>query len=587
LRKRLIDIIRMKVGRVKMCGIIGGSKLSWNYEAAVASIKHRGPDAQRICKFMDFALAFVRLSIIDLSDNGMQPMQSEDRNVAIVFNGEIYGFQKLRNQLIYKGYKFSSSSDTEVILNAYLEYGDKFVHHIDGMFAIVIYDKISCKIKLYRDRVGIKPLYYFYNGKDFAFASELKAITNLCNDIDFNVDYTAIYDYLTYSYIPEPKTMYKNVFKLPPGHYLIYDLKSNRIETIRRYWKLNVNDAFSDKSNIQEVNEEIRRLIGESVNEQLVSDVPVGSFLSGGIDSSVVTYEIMKINPKIEAFSLGFSYKKYDELQYADLLVNDLNIIKNQEIVDKNKVSKLYPKLKEWYDEPYSDTSAYPTYLVSKLARKKVSVVLTGDGGDEVFGGYSRYNDFQIYSKDSHGINNAKVSLLFERLVASMELPENSRLSDFFLDDIVKICIMTNGMPKMFKKEYAKQYHIDKDYDDYWFFRKHYHKEFPPITRMQYLDFHTYLPGDILTKIDRVSMQHSLEARVPFLSKKIVEFAFGIAQETRCPSGKLKGILKDSYRDLIPDKILDRRKMGFNLPNTFIKGDFAHQEELLKSIWKL
>ncbi len=569
-----------------MCGILGGSKKNWKYQEALESISYRGPDGMRIKELNGFTLGFVRLAIMDLSENGMQPMPSSDQNVWITYNGEIYGYQNLKKKLEKKGYKFNSTSDTEVILNAYLEYGDKFVEYIDGIFAIVIYDFRIKKLKLYRDRVGVKPIYYYYDGKEFAFASELKELVTLCNDVNFEIDYTAIYDYLTYTYIPEPKTMYKKIHKLPPACAMIYDFESKKIVKKIKYWSLKVNVFQEKKEKKSEIYENIRTLVSEAVKEQMVADVPVGSFLSGGIDSSIVTYECMKINPNIETFSIGFTEKKYDELKYADMLSEKYSITKNQQIVNKNLFQSLYYKLKDWYDEPYSDASAFPTYLVSKLARQKVTVVLTGDGGDELFGGYNRYSGFikmEIGNNRKKSFSSLYENLLRPFLYEGMREEKDKK----FLEDVARCCFLYEYMIKSEKKKFSKEWHINRDYDDYWYFRKYYNKELPPITRMQYMDFYTYLPSDILTKVDRASMQNSLEARVPLLNKKLIEYAFSLSEEERCPKGALKGALKSAYEGIIPDEILYRRKMGFGIPGNYLKHDVSQQEEFLRDIWKI
>ena len=299
-----------------MCGILGGNRHEWNYKAGIECMKHRGPDGIKCCPLEDFTLAFARLAIMDLSANAMQPMFSQDGKVGIVFNGEIYGFLELREELRKKGHIFKSTSDTEVILNAYLEWGEKFITKVDGMYGMAIWDKRDNTIKLFRDRIGIKPLYYFYNGRDFAFSSELKGITTLCDNINFEVDNTAIYDYLNYLYIPEPKTYYKNVYKLLPGHRLTFDIKSKKIVKNSSYWKLNVNPYQSRQKKQEDIIDELRILVRESVRKQMIADVPVGTFLSGGVDSSIITYESARISPQVETFSIGFDEQRFDEYNW-------------------------------------------------------------------------------------------------------------------------------------------------------------------------------------------------------------------------------------------------------------------------------
>lgn len=295
-----------------MCGILGGTKKNWNYADGLKSILHRGPDGNQIKKYNSVCLGFCRLAIQDLSQTAMQPMSGADEKVHIVFNGEIYGYQDLKEQLSQK-YDFRTTSDTEVILNAYLEYGQDFVKRIDGIFAIVIYDERIQKLLIYRDRIGVKPFYYYYDGQDFAFASELKALEKIIDDRKLHIDFTALYDYLFYQYIPEPKSLYKNVYKLRPATMMTFDLSANKIEDVKRYWSLHVNVTVARKRKREDIAEELRFLLKKTVKEQMISDVPLGIFLSGGIDSSIVSYEAKQFNSDLRAFSIGFEEIERDE----------------------------------------------------------------------------------------------------------------------------------------------------------------------------------------------------------------------------------------------------------------------------------
>lgn len=567
-----------------MCGILGGNNSKWDYEKALLSIKHRGPDGQRITKFSDIVLGFARLSIIDLSDRGMQPMFSTNEDICIVFNGEIYGYKKIREKLENLGYFFKSTADTEVIINLYLEYGDKFIDYIDGMYSIALYDRRINKIKLYRDRAGIKPLYYYYSDNKFAFSSELEAIVYMCNNVKFEIDYTAVYDYITYTYIPEPKTLYKNVYKLDKGNVLVFDVKKSRIERIERYWEVIPNTQQASINHKDDIAEKLRFLIDKSIGEQMVADVPVGSFLSGGIDSSIVTLGALKYNPNIETFSIGFTDKKYDELKYADIMSDKFSIKKNQQILDMKSFKDLYFRLKDWYGEPYCDKSAFPTYLVSKIAKEKVTVVLTGDGGDELFGGYLRYKAF-IENNMDKGLNSRFITNIYEQLYTFLEFDKFNIVDNLLMESVAKLCTLYGYEQKRMKSKFAKAWGIDSNYDDYWYLRKYFIKDLPPITRLQYMDFNTYLPSDVLAKVDRVSMRVSLETRIPLLSRELMEFAFGLPENDRCPNGELKGLLKYAYKDILPKEIINRKKMGFGIPEYFVKGKVSHQETILKDIW--
>ncbi|MDE7177482.1 MAG: asparagine synthase (glutamine-hydrolyzing) [Lachnospiraceae bacterium] len=566
-----------------MCGILGGNNPRWNYIKGIECMKHRGPDGTKVTKLEDFCLAFTRLAVIDLSENGMQPMFSKDNQVAIVYNGEIYGYQKLRRQLEKRGYQFSSNSDTEVILNAYLEYGERFVAKIDGMFAIAIYDKRegrSGTVRLYRDRLGIKPLYYYYDGRNFGFSSELKGIINMCSDISLQIDNTAIYDYLNYIYIPEPKTMYKNAYKLLPAYRLEFDVYSQKIIKNGAYWKLNINGTRGVQRKQEDLICEVRELIRQSVKEQMAADVPVGVFLSGGVDSSIITYESSQINPQIESFSIGFKEAPYNELNFARQLAVRYQIRRNEKIFDRDVFHENFESLKQWYDEPFADTSAFPTYLVSREARDKVIVVLTGDGSDEVFGGYSRYGILEE-KEQKKGYDNILISKLYCRF-------RKDRKYDWkYLDDLN--LYNSNMAPTLTAndKVLRERLRIPRDYDKLWYFRKYYRKDLPAVTRMQYMDLKTYLPSDILTKVDRVSMAVSLESRVPFLDRRIVEFAFSLSQEDRCPAGEAKGLLKKAYEPVINREILYRTKQGFAVPADYFRRRMSVQEELLEKLWNI
>lgn len=553
-----------------MCGILGSTFKKGNFNKSIETIKHRGPDGTRIEDLPDFTMAFARLSIRDLSEKAMQPMASHDKKVWLTYNGEIYGYEKLKKILINKGYIFKTSSDTEVILNAYLEYGEKFIEHIDGMFAIAIYNENEKKIYLYRDRIGIKPLYYYFDGEHFTYASEMKAILAIHSDIRFERDNTAIYDYFTYRYIPEPKTFLKNIYKLEPAHRIVFDLKKHDLYK-QKYWKLRVNCTHKQKADKENLYEEVRRLIGESVEEQLTADVPVGTFLSGGIDSSIVSVEIYQRTKEVQAFSMGFQIKKqsessYDETGYAGRLAQLYQFPITYGYFDSSQLHRMKHMVREWFDEPFADTSCYPTYKISQIAREhQVPVILTGDGGDEVFGGYSRY---QVYQEKVH--NRPSWSILCDLYTKVLkDVIPKEEWEEEFLDAVSLFAREAYAYTRSEKKEYIKKLGIGLDYDDFWYFRKFYHEDLPPMTRAQYIDFKTYLPADILTKVDRVSMQNSIEARVPLLSKKLVEFSFALSQEDRCENGELKGILKKAYQHIVPDEILYKEKKGFSFPGSY------------------
>lgn len=550
-----------------MCGILGGNVQSWNYEKGINAIAHRGPDGQRIERYHNFTLGFCRLSIRDLSVAAMQPMSNKENNVHIVYNGEIYGYESLKSELQSK-YRFLTTSDTEVVLYAYLEYGEAFIDKIDGIFAMAIYDERTQKIYLYRDRVGVKPLYYLYQGSKFGFASELKALENAANDFSFKMDYTALYDYLFYQYIPAPKSVYQSVYKLPPATMLVYDVVRKKVLKEERYWHLDVNSSVDRKRKIEDVSEELKLLLRQAIKNQLMADVPVGTFLSGGIDSSIITYEASCINPQIQAFSIGFKEKEYDESEIAERFCNNRNIVMKKKVLCVSDITKIRHMIRGWYDEPFADTSAYPSYLISKFARSEVTVVLTGDGGDELFGGYTRYAQFyNMHKKVNLGMTSSE-RLKFERA----EIRRGLGISD-----------------TEYYSKYAEKWKIPKDYNPYESLYQYDIAELPPFTRMRYLDFNTYLPGDILTKVDRVSMSVSLEARVPFLDRKIIEFAFSLSQEECNATSDLKACLKAAYDGIIPDEILYGQKKGFGIPTSYLWREKKAENiymGILKEHWK-
>lgn len=575
-----------------MCGLFGHlvackEDLEFSRES-LHVLSHRGPD--QFGEWVDdrVYLGHRRLSILDLTENGKQPMCSDDK-VILTANGEIYNFKELRAEL-EKECTFTSESDSEVLLHGYQVWGiKKLLDKIDGMYSFVIYDREKSKLYLARDRVGIKPLYYSTVNNRIAWSSELKSLEVFYGKEDLDVDNTSLYDFLTYRYIPAPKTLYKNIFKLEPSHYLEIDVTDNTIKK-EQYWRLEVSEH---SVSIESASARLKELIRESVEEQMVSDVPVGVFLSGGMDSSVVAAEASDMVDKVSTYSIGFDVKSHNETEYARLVAASFRTNHNERILDESATADMYEKMRDWYDEPFSDTSAYSTYLVSKFAKEEVTVVLTGDGGDELFGGYKWYRAFsrmrpihvRLPKVIKSFILKFKVShkrSLFSRFV--------NRLRYSVLNDYELHTKLMSGLLKEEKIYYAKKLNIPGDYDDYWYYRKHYRTDLPLLTRLQYLDFHTYLPDGILTKVDRVSMAVSLEARVPLLSKAIIEYVFSIPENVRYSGDELKGLMKYAYKNILPDEIISRSKKGFDIPtgkwNTLFNKDlFSTQEQILNDLF--
>jgi len=572
-----------------VCGFIGGTDPTWNYSKALEAIAHRGPDDSRLVGAGKLNLGFRRLSIIDLDAAASQPMCSESGDVWLVFNGEIYGYRRIRDELRARGARFRTHSDTEVLLHAYLTWGDSFIDHVDGMFAIAIWDAKKARLQLYRDRAGIKPLYYFFNGRDFAFASELKALQAAMPSSLLRVDGTALYDFLGYRYVPAPKTLYRSCYKLRPGHTVEFDASERRLSEPKRYWQI---ESFGQRHiSLPEACEELRSLVSTSVSEQLVADVPVGFFLSGGVDSSVVVAAASGLGADVKTFSIGFDSDAVSETPYARIVAEQFGTRHTERMLSRDSALSLLPKLKEWFDEPFADESAMPTWLVSSAAREHVTVVLTGDGGDEVFGGYRTYPRFERYERWPNWpefMNRAAWRLragAHRRSARSRAL----QLLEMGLSSGPGLWArIMGGMPAPAKMSYRKQLEIPDDYEDWWHFEEHWRADLSTRTRLQYLDFNTFMPDLVLTKVDRTSMAVSLEARVPLLDRRIIEFSFSLPEQIRLPDNEPKGLLRAAYRGILPDEILDRRKKGFGIPRYYL-GNLGEgipvQEHILKSLF--
>ncbi len=573
-----------------MCGIFG--YINYNKgelekaRQALHSLTHRGPDQWKDFSDQKVYMGHQRLSIIDLSEQGAQPMISDDKSIIITVNGEIYNFKKIREELGF--HLFKGQSDSEVILHGYQQWGlEKLISKIDGMYAISIYDRNLKKVFLVRDRVGIKPLYYCSLNSNWMWASELKAIVSFHNT-NLSIDNTALYDFMTYQYIPTPKTLYQQCFKLEPAHYAEIDIDSQSFIK-KRYWSLIIDDCIKDKSFAKIT---LRDKIIQSVAEQMVADVPVGFFLSGGVDSSTVVAASSFVTNKMETFSIGFNDKKQDETPFAQQVAKKFKTNHHQKIVDGETIRGLFSKLGEWYDEPFADLSCFPSFMVSAHAREKVTVAHTGDGGDELFGGYKWYSRFSFIKK--FNLNHFLFLKPYFKFLTSKSGIRvlNKYIPLFFLDDLELFTKLKGGLIHEEKKKYRAILNIPNDYDDYWYFRKFYKMELPVYTRLQVLDFYTYLPDDILTKVDRVSMAVALECRVPLLSTDLVEFAFSLSEKVRFQQYGKKGILKAAFDDLIPKNILNRGKRGFGIPSGMWKSEVLGKsknrfEKILEEIFKI
>jgi asparagine synthase (glutamine-hydrolysing) len=402
-----------------------------------------------------------------------------------------------------------------------------------------------------------------------------------------NVDHSALFDFLGYRYIPAPKTLYRNCFKLPPAHRLSFDFDSGRISGPVRYWSLPTGPS-SAVPTVDAAAEELRALIDSSVKEQMIADVPLGFFLSGGVDSSVVVASAASQASALVTFSIGFDSDEKSETPYAREIARLFGTEHHERILGKEHAQDLLPMLRSWFDEPFADESALPTFLVSQAAREQVTVVLTGDGGDEVFGGYrtyprwERYADWPAWPK-ALATMSARLRRRIGRVRGAARLLQT--LETGFSDGLDLWARIMLGMPRPDKESLRVEYGIPADYDDWWHFREYWREDLPIRTRLQYLDFHSFMPGLVLTKVDRTSMAVSLEARVPLLAQSIIEFSFSLPESIRLAGGELKGLLRHAYRGILPDHILDRRKRGFGIPSSYLRdvaGGIPIQQHILR-----
>jgi asparagine synthase (glutamine-hydrolysing) len=566
-----------------MCGIFGAIEPHFDAESLNRArysrdiLSHRGPDQAGEWFTDEVYLGHRRLSIIDLSETGKQPMFDREETVSIMVNGEIYNHKVLRKELESKGHVFYSSSDCEGVVYGYKEWGlQKLAQKLEGMYVAIIYDSKTRELHIIRDRVGIKPLYYFYDGTRFAFASELKALQGWLGQDTLELDKSAILDFLTYRFIPAPKSAYKNIFKLSAASTLSFQLDSSKL-TERKYWLLETeNRVGSDK----QFSEELIGLLEESVTEQLMSDVPLGFLLSGGTDSSAVAVIGAKAASPALAFSIGFSEMGRSELPQAKQIAEFAGAKHFVQEFTPGHIEEISQQMNTWFDEPFGDTSAVPTHLVSRFARKHVTVALSGDGGDELFGGYTWYDQFRTYlimnKLNPLGKANGRY---FSRQIPGKQRLELSSIKD----PVVLYARLRRALPHHRLESWKQRLGLHQGYDAYWAFRKHFRPDLPTRKAAQFVDFHTYLPDDILTKVDRVSMAVALECRPPLLSTKLVEFAFSLPESFIYRNNQLKGGFKYALRKLLPANILQMPKQGFSVPDfgwkTKMKKTFGSSQE--------
>ncbi|HHO48759.1 MAG TPA: asparagine synthase (glutamine-hydrolyzing) [Desulfobacteraceae bacterium] len=573
-----------------MCGISG---FNWNDETLArkmaGQLVHRGPDQEGIFCCDGMSLAHRRLSIIDLSENGRQPMFNEDQSVCLVFNGEIYNFQELRRELQQKGHVFTSRSDSEVILHAYEEYGIDSVHRLRGMFAYGLYDLNRKKLFLVRDRVGIKPLYYSFTGGKLIFASEIKAILQHPS-VERRVNYQALYDYLGFEFVPAPETMFSGIYKLPAGHLLVHEDGSIQV---REYWDLHFKPREAAPSFAEAV-ERQKALLDEAVSSHLVSDVPLGVFLSGGLDSSCIVALMRKhINGPLRTFTIGYKDKSFSELDYAEIVARHCGT--EHQVLMLDDLSPAYVEKVLWHlDEPMTDLSTVPLYLLCKEAREHVTVCLSGEGADESYAGYDRFkasridNWFRLLpaAVRRHLIGRLAAGLpdqpqkkgmvnMLKRFVEGANLdPSGSHLRwQYFLNEGLEQNLFSEMMKGRITRDPFRQvrdYAGKCDAED-------------QVNREIYLDMRFMMTDSVLMKVDRMSMASSLEIRVPLLDHVLVEFLAALPGDWKLKGMQTKHIFRAALADLLPDSVVNRGKQGYSLPVKHLLRDElkGYMQELL------
>ena len=565
-----------------MCGIAGIVSLDKrpvdpnDLQRMCDAIVHRGPDDEGYYFAPGVGLGMRRLSIIDL-DTGHQPIHNEDGSIQVVFNGEIYNYKELRRDLLQRGHSFYTDTDTETIVHLYEEYGSRVVEKLRGMFAFALWDGRRRQLLLARDRLGIKPLYYAYIHGRLIFASELKAILQL-PEIDIAFNWKSAQRLFTFLATPNSESLVEGVHKLGPGQILI--AAANQEPLVEQYWDVQFVPDYEHDENF--FVERLRELLLEAVRLRMVSDVPVGAFLSGGLDSSSVVAMMSGLaSEPIKTYTIGFEDSGYDETPYARQVANQFGTLHSEQILATDALDVIEDIA--WYlDEPLGDSSVIPTYMVSKLAAKDVKVSLSADGGDELFAGYDKY------VVENRERNYRFIPSPVRRALGHVgrALPDSARGKNFLehiaLDGVNRYLdastfFKIKDQKRLFRPEVFELMSADPYRTEAEHLRKHNGNW---LSSLQYLDLKSYLPLDILTKVDRMSMAHSLEARVPLLDHKLVEFAATIPPELKLKQGATKYIFKKAMRGILPDTIIDRPKHGFAVPlGQWFKGrfdDFLH-----------
>ncbi len=531
---------------------------------------HRGPDDQGFLQDGAAAFGMRRLSIIDLA-SGHQPISNEAGTIWVVFNGEIYNYRELRRRLEALGHRFRTHSDTEVIVHAYEQFGDDCVSHFNGMFALAIWDSKNRRGFLARDRIGIKPLFYSKRPTGIIFGSELKSVL-ASGQIGLDIDLVALDHFLALEYIPAPRTIFHEIKKLLPGCILIVDRNGSRVE---RYWELSPMEMPALETGYAE---QLSELIRDAVRLRLISDVPLGAFLSGGIDSSaIVSYMTELASGPVQTFTIGFEDQSYDETNYARMVAEHFGTHHHEEVLKPDIASMVEPLIAH-FDEPFADFSIFPTYLISAAARKKVKVVLSGDGGDEIFAGYDSYVAQSIsryYRWMPAGFRRNVLPALLNRIPPGPEkkgllnrakrFVEGAALPESLQHTRWMIFLSESERRMLYRPELRENLNGHSALDflaDLFGQARH----FDPLAQQQVVDIRSYLAEDILTKVDRMSMAVSLEARVPLLDHRIVEFAVNLPPHLKLQGTSTKRILREVMSDRLPPAILNKPKEGFSIP---------------------
>lgn len=572
-----------------MCGICGLYLLDSAadvdprvVEAMCGTLHHRGPDDRGTLVDGPFGMGMTRLSIVDL-ETGHQPIFNEDRTIAVVCNGEIYNYPELRAELETRGHVFATRSDCESIVHLYEEFGLEFPKRLRGMFGLALWDAPRRRLVLARDRLGIKPLYVTEERGRLAFASELKAILRL-PDVDRAIDPVSLDAYLTLGYVPAPRSIFQGIRKVMPGHMVVADRSGVHTE---RYWQLRFPvSGNGTRLSERDVCDALRSLMRDTVRSHLLADVPLGVFLSGGIDSSVIVALMSEFVPRLKTFSVGFNEASYDEAHFARVVADRFGTEHHELIVEPAHAAGV-GELVSYLDEPFGDLSAIPVYFLSGLARREVKVVLSGDGGDELFGGYLTYiadHLARIYRRIPGPMRDG-IRRLAERMPTSFE-----KVS---LDYRAKRFVAVADQPMLESHLGWKQVFSAAERDA--LYRRDYResavlgdplqpfkqcfedsREFHFLDRLLHLDISTYLADDILTKVDRMSMAHSLEVRVPFLDHEVVEFSSQIPPSMKLRGFKTKYVVRKAFEDLLPHEIRTRKKAGFIFPaSLWLRGPLA------------